>query len=211
MAERIELHEPFRDAVQQREASLMGMYIFLATEIMLFGGLIAAILVVRALHPEEFIEASRQTHVAIGAINTAVLLTSSFAVAVAVEAGRAGRRRLAALLLLGAAALGLVFLALKGLEYSEETAEGLMPIFSHPPRFPDPVAHLFMDLYLVATGLHAVHVTIGIMLLVGMAAQLWRGALVAPERAIVLENTGLYWHFVDAVWVFLFPLLYLAR
>ncbi|MGE0004285.1 MAG: cytochrome c oxidase subunit 3 [Parvibaculaceae bacterium] len=211
MTDRVELRAPFHDTAQQHAADMMGMYVCLATEIMLFGGLFAVILVARALHPEEIVAASRQMHVYIGALNTAVLLTSSLAVALAVKSARAARRRRAAGLLAGAALLGVIFLLLKAWEYSKEYADGLLPGLSDPPQFSGPVEHLFMNLYLVATGLHAVHVTIGILLLIGLAVRLALGALVLPGRAVVVEACGLYWHLVDVIWVFLYPALYLAR
>lgn len=208
MAETAEVRLTFPDSGRQRDAAVVGMYVFLATEVMLFGALLLAILVVRALHPHDFVEASKKTQLAIGAINTALLLTSSFMVAAAVAVGRAGRTRVSAWLLLGAAALGTGFLGLKGLEYALEARMGLLPVLRETARFADPVEHLFMDLYLVSTALHAFHLAIGIALLLAIAFRLWR----APNcPAILLHNGGLYWHFVDCVWVFLFPLLYLAR
>jgi cytochrome c oxidase subunit 3 len=206
-----EAREPYVDTAQQREAAILGMYIVLATEIMLFGGLFAAIAVARVLHPAEMVEASKRTHVFIGAANTAILLTSSLLVARAVAAARAGNARRAAGGLVGAAGLGLGFLALKAVEYGRERAEGLLPGLSEPERFARPAERLFMDLYLVATGLHAVHVTIGIAVLFVLALRLRLGRLALPRRAVVVETCGLYWHLVDIVWAFLFPALYLIR
>jgi cytochrome c oxidase subunit 3 len=187
------------------------MYVFLGTEIMLFGGVFAAIFVARLLHPAEVVEASKRMHLFVGAINTAVLLTSSLAVALAVLSARAAMARRSAAFLVGAALLGLTFLGLKAFEYSEEYREGLLPIFSDTPRFSSPAEQLFMNLYLLATGLHAVHVTIGIALLAGLAVRLARNSLRLPNRTIVVETCGLYWHLVDVIWVFLYPALYLAR
>jgi cytochrome c oxidase subunit III len=211
MADRVEVHDPFRDTTQQHAADMMGMYVFLGTEIMLFGGIFAVILWVRLVHPEEVVEASKRMHIFIGAINTAVLLTSSLAVAVAVVCARAAMGRRAALSLAGAALLGFAFLGLKALEYWKEYRDGLLPAVSEPQRFSGPIEHLFMNLYLVATGLHAVHVTIGIVLLAGLVVRLTRGSLEMPGRAVVVENCGLYWHLVDVIWVFIYPALYLAR
>lgn len=211
MAEPLPLREPFSDARQQSEADRLGMYLFLATEIMLFGGLFAVLAVLRMLHPAAFVAASRQTHLYLGAANTAILLSSSAAVALAVAAAREGVRRRAARLLAGAALLGLGFLAVKAFEYGREQAEGMLPLPGAPMRFSGPVEHLFMNLYLVATGLHALHVAIGIVLLLGLAWRVARGGLSLPGRAITVEICGLYWHLVDLIWVFLFPALYLAR
>jgi cytochrome c oxidase subunit III len=211
MSERVMLHEPFHAHRQQHEADMMGIYIFLATELMLFGALLAVIFMVRVLHPHEVVEASKRMHVFIGAINTALLLTSSLAVALAVNAARAAMTRRAAWFLAAAAVLGLGFLALKGWEYAKEYRDGLLPVNNALPGFSGPVEHLFMNLYLIATGLHAVHLTIGIALVAGLAGGLGRGALPLPGRAVVVESCGLYWHLVDVVWVFLYPALYLAR
>lgn len=207
----VRVHEPYVDAGQQREADIMGMYVFLATEIMLFGGLLAVILVVRLLHPHEVVEASKRLHLWIGALNTAVLLTSSLAVAAAVELARAGRGRAAGGWLGAAALAGAAFLGIKAFEYSREIAEGLLPVFSEPGHFEGPVHRLFMDLYLVATGLHALHVAVGILLIGGLGIRLAGGSARLAGRAAVVEVSGLYWHFVDIVWVFLYPALYLAR
>jgi cytochrome c oxidase subunit 3 len=211
MREGVELREPYVDARQQHAAGMMGIYIFLATELMLFGGIFAVALAIRIQHGDDYIAASRQLHVWIGGINTAVLLTSSLAVAFAVHAARLGKSRAAMLALAVGAAFGLAFLAIKAVEYSEEYAEGVLPGLSDPERFASPVHRQFMDLYLIATGLHAIHLLIGILLLTGVAIRLARRSLIVPNRAIVVEVTGVYWHFVDVVWVFLYPTLYLAR
>jgi cytochrome c oxidase subunit 3 len=189
--------QPYSTAPQQREAATMGMFVFLGTEIMLFGGLFAVALGLRLTHPRAFVDASLQLHVWIGAINTAVLLTSSAVVALAVHAARADQPRTTTVLFIAAAVLGVVFLGIKAYEYATEYREGLLL----PPVG---VQRLFMDLYLVSTGLHALHVMVGAALLATVAA-------FAPRRAIVVENAGLFWHLVDAIWVFLYPVLYLAR
>ncbi|WP_027133222.1 cytochrome c oxidase subunit 3 [Geminicoccus roseus] len=211
MSERVQVHEPFEAAPQQREADLMGMYVFLATEIMLFGGLCAVILIYRGLHPEEVVAASKKLHLWIGALNTVMLLTSSLAVAAAVQAARAARSGLAARCLAGAALLGLLFLGLKAVEYHAEYQEGLLPILSQPPTFSSPAQQLFMNLYLFATFLHALHLTIGVALVAGLAWRLHRQSLPLPQRLMTVQVAGLYWHLVDIVWVFLYPILYLAR
>lgn len=211
MADRMPVHEPFADEAQQREAGVLGMYLFLATEVMLFGGLFVAAAVVRVLHPPAFAAASAKLQVAIGGVNTAVLLTSSLLVALAVAAADRAAYRRAAGLLAGAAAWGLVFLAGKGIEYDRELHAGLLPVPGVETRFADPVEQLFMNLYLLATGLHALHVVVGVLLLAVLA---WRAALAAgdapgPVRGI--ELGGLFWHLVDVIWIFLYPTLYLAR
>jgi cytochrome c oxidase subunit 3 len=211
VAERVSVHEPFRDAGRQHEADVTGMYIFLGTEMMLFGGLFAAIFVTRFLHPQDVVETSKRLHVVLGAVNTAILLTSSLSVALAVRAARAAARGRAAVFLILAAVLGAGFLGLKAYEYVSEYREGLLPLPALPLHVASPAGHLFLNLYLVATGLHALHLTIGIILIAALAFRIWQGWLPLPRRAIVAETCGLYWHFVDVVWVFLYPALYLVR
>jgi cytochrome c oxidase subunit 3 len=207
----VELREPYVDPGQQHAAVMMGIYIFLATELMLFGGLFAVALAIRIQHGPDYIVASRALHIWIGTTNTAVLLTSSLAVALAVHAARRGQPRPAVLMLGLGAVLGLAFLGLKALEYGKEYGEGLLPGFSDPERFATPVHRQFMDLYLIATSLHAVHLLIGIGILAGIMFRLARRTLAVPDRSIVVAVGGVYWHLVDVVWIFLYPALYLAR
>jgi cytochrome c oxidase subunit 3 len=205
------VHGPYSDAAQQHEAGMLGMYLFLGSEIMLFGGLFAVALVLRILHPAEVVEASKKLHVWIGALNTGVLLTSSFVVAVGVQGALYGMRSRTIGCLLAAAVLGVAFLGIKAFEYSLEYADRSLPGFGDPLRFARPVQQLFMDLYVIATGLHAIHVTIGLVLLTTVSLRLSRRSSVLPQRAIIVETAGLYWHLVDAIWIFLYPVLYLAR
>jgi cytochrome c oxidase subunit 3 len=207
MADRV--REPYAAPGQQREAAMMGMYIFLASETMLFSGLFLVALHLRLERAPEVVAASRQMHYFIGAANTALLLTSSLLVALSVEAARQGRARPA--VLATAILLGLGFLALKAVEYRMEYAEGILPLPGAAREFPSPARHAFMNLYLIATTLHAVHLSIGIGLLATLALRLLRGTLPLPERSIVMMNAGLYWHLVDVIWIFLYPVFYLAR
>ena len=211
MTKSVVLKEPFQDAAQQREAGLLGMHLFLATEIMLFGGLFAAIFVYRVVYPEAVAQASGHLYMWLGGLNTAVLLTSSLFMALAVEAARRQRRRPAIRWLLLTAALGTVFLGVKGFEYFLEYREGLMPGVGPTFVFPDKAQELFLDLYFVSTGLHSIHLSIGIVMVVGLAFRIWGYHTRLPERAVTVEMFGLYWHLVDVVWVFLYPVLYLAR
>lgn len=194
---------------QQHDVAQLGMWVFLATEVLFFGGLILSYCVYRSTYPAAFAEAARHTKIVIGAANTGVLLTSSFLVAWAVELVKLRQSRFAALLLWAAALLGVVFLALKGVEYRMEYQEHLLPglDFSFPGAQAQPVG-LFFSFYIVATGLHAVHVAAGIVVLgvIGMRAR--RRAYSGDYHAPVTV-AGLYWHFVDMVWVFLFALIYL--
>lgn len=194
---------------QQHEAAQLGMWAFLATEVLFFGGLILAYSVYRYNFPADFAEAGRHTKIVIGTLNTAVLLTSSFLVAWAVAGARMGAGRLAALLLASAALLGIVFLGLKGFEYREEYRERLVPAVNF--AFDDTHfrgAALFFTFYFVATGLHALHVLIGVVVLAVIA---WKasGGRYSVRYHTPLTVAGLYWHFVDMVWVVLFALIYL--
>jgi cytochrome c oxidase subunit III len=199
----------FADWRQQHDAAQLGIWTFLATEVLFFGGLILAYAVYRFGYPADFAEAGRHTKIAIGAVNTAVLLTSSFAVAWAVTAARLEQPRPAAVLLCCAAALGVIFLALKGFEYFAEYREQLVPgrNFKFAPEHARG-AELFFLFYFIATGLHAVHVLVGIAVLAVIARQAARGAYSRRYHAPITV-AGLYWHFVDMVWIFLFALIYL--
>ncbi|HEY7807719.1 MAG TPA: cytochrome c oxidase subunit 3 [Croceibacterium sp.] len=192
---------------RQNDADHFGMLLFLSTEVLIFGGVFAVAFTLRAEHAD-YAQASKQMHYWIGGINTGVLLTSSALVALMVEAVRAGRAKLAGWLLGGTIALGLVFLALKFTEYALEYRDGVVPILSDA-NLHGGVERLFMDLYFVATGLHALHVTVGLCLL---GSLLWPFGRARRERtAVFAGNAALYWHLVDIVWVFLYPTLYLAR
>ncbi|WP_395396301.1 cytochrome c oxidase subunit 3 (plasmid) [Novosphingobium sp. BL-8A] len=202
------LQGPFSSLARQREADRLGMLLFLASEIMLFGGVFAAALVVRMVHPLDFVASSAAMHFWLGGINTALLLTSSLLVAFAVSLCREGRACAAGWALASAAGLGTAFLALKGFEYVLEWRDGLVPVF-RAGGLQGSVRTLFMTLYFTATGLHAIHVTVGLALLIAMIRPF--GAALRDREATTLGNVALYWHFVDVVWIFLYPTLYLAR
>jgi cytochrome c oxidase subunit III len=208
MAEVRRLQPQFPTLARQREADHLGMLIFLTTEVLIFGGLFAALFALRAEHGAEYVRASNDMHLWLGGLNTAVLLTSSALVALMVEAVRAGSARLAKWLLLGTIALGLMFLAIKFTEYGLEYRDGLVPHLS-PANLHGGPDELFMDLYFAATGLHALHVTAGLLLL---ASLIWPfGAARRDTSAVFAGNAALYWHLVDVIWLFLYPTLYLAR
>ncbi len=202
---------PFTDSFQQHRAAMMGMYVFLGSEIMLFGGLFCVAAAMRLAHQSEIIQASRALHFGIGGINTAILLTSSLFVALGVKSAKEGRAKMTAGWLAGAIILGAAFLATKVYEYRLEFTEELLPVPGVHARYADEIQHLFMNLYLVATGLHAVHLSVGIGLLLVLLFRSGRGLIALPQRAIVLITAGLYWHLVDVIWVFLYPVFYLAR
>lgn len=199
----------FEDAGQQRAAATLGMWVFLTTETLFFGVLLFGYAIARARFPEAFAAASRHTNLALGTINTAVLLTSSFAMASAVRAALLRRREAAAGLLLVTALLGAVFAAIKVIEYGFDYREHLVPVldFAFDPRHAAG-ALVFFWLYFVTTGLHLVHLAIGIALVSWLAWRLHaRRVEITGER---VEIAGLYWHFVDIVWIFLYPCLYLV-
>src|SRR6185437_13572079 len=199
----------FVDLRQQHDVAQLGMWVFLATEVLFFGGLILAYSAYRIGYSAGFAQAAARTEILIGAINTAVLLTSSFLVAWAVLVARMGEGRIAALLLWGAAALGIAFLALKGIEYGIEYKEHLVPGLNFDVVGGQAHAtHLFFAFYFVATGLHAVHVAVGIVVLVVIGMRARQGAYSDRYHAPITV-AGLYWHFVDVVWIFLFALIYL--
>lgn len=201
-------HEPFADVARQREADRLGMAVFLASEAMLFGALVMGLLALRTWETAAFAATSERLSLLAGSINTAVLLTSSLFVAIAAEARAVNNVRLASTMFALAALLGLCFLAVKGYEYRTEYLEGLMPGLGPKQDFASPGARMFMDGYFVATGLHALHVLVGVALLAGCGRRLRGGD---PPATVTVENLGLYWHLVDIVWVFLFPILYLSR
>ncbi|SFH70066.1 cytochrome c oxidase subunit 3 [Bradyrhizobium sp. Gha] len=186
----------------------LGMWVFIATEVLLFGGLILAYFVYRHAFPQGFAEGSRHTEIVIGTANTAVLLTSSFLVAWAIEIFSPATIRIVTWLLIGAACLGLLFIVLKGIEYSKEYDEHLVPGIDF--LFAGPLANgvqLFFIFYFIATAIHALHMLIGICLLITLAT-LCRKAPTTRHHA-ALHSAALYWHFVDVAWIFLFALIYL--
>ena len=203
--------EQFDDLEQQTEAAHLGMWLFLGTELLFFGALFAAYTVYRFSYPAAFAAASRELMMWAGAADTAILLVSSFAVAMAVHAAQAGSRWLVTFLLLAAAVLGGAFLVLHGYEYYRDFAEQHVPgkMFHFRGAAPDNKVQLFFVLYFCMTGLHSIHVMIGVGLLTVIAVQAARGKYSA-EYYNPVEISGLYWHFVDFVWVFLFPLFYLV-
>jgi cytochrome c oxidase subunit 3 len=199
----------FGSRAQQNLAATFGLWIFLATEVVFFGPLFFGYLYVRTHYPEAAAAASRHTDFALGTANTALLLTSSLCVALAASPGR-GRRR-ASVLLYAAALLGLAFLALKGIEYRNDFAEHLFPGRGFAPGGAGDAPHahgmqLFFIVYFAMTALHALHLLVGVVLCAAVGLALRRGAVRREHVALA----GLYWHFVDVVWIFVYPLLYLV-
>jgi cytochrome c oxidase subunit III len=203
------LAHQFDSLEQQREAVTLGMWIFLATEVVFFGGMFTAYSVYRLLYPSAFAEVSRQLNVVLGTVNTAVLICSSFTMVLAVYGAQTGRRKMLALFLALTIILGLAFLGIKFDEYYEKFLEHHVPgpFFSYPGPH-GRQAEMFFSLYFAMTGLHALHMVIGIGLLSVLLVMAWRGRF-TPEYHNPVELSGLYWHFVDVIWIFLYPLLYL--
>ena len=203
------LAEHFDTLEQQREAAGLGMWVFLITEVMFFGGLFTAYVVYRGLFPHVFAAGSHELDIRLGGTNTAVLLCSSFTMAMAVRGAQLGHRRELVFFLILTMVLGLAFLGIKAVEYGEKFAHHLVP--GPGFAFPGPEANhvqLFFSLYFAMTGLHALHMVIGIGIALWLLPRAWRGRY-GPDYHHPVECFGLYWHFVDIVWIFLFPMLYL--
>ena len=209
MASVAPIAEQFREAEQQRTADSLGMWLFLVSEVMLFSGLFMTLIFYRVGYPEAAKEASVHFSWQLGGINTAVLLTSSFTMAAAVAAARHGLSRWAVRCLLATVAFGIVFLIVKGIEYGVDIDGGLLPGSAPSEPLKHPAAQIIVNLYYVSTALHALHLFSGIVMVSGLAWRIDRDRALLPERAVTVEMMGLYWHFVDVVWVFLYPTLYL--
>jgi cytochrome c oxidase subunit 3 len=236
---RPELRHHFADEEQQRNAASLGMWWFLGTEIMFFGGMFCGYLVYRRVYFPEFAVASRSLDLVVGTLNTAVLICSSLTVAMSVRAAQLGKRKLQVQLLLATMFFGLVFLSVKGYEWKNKYEEHHIPTFDYnavsgegdltkgqksllglDKLANDPVklqerraeiqqrSKIFFSLYFALTGMHAIHMVVGVGLFAVITFMAWKGKF-TPEYHTPLEIAGLYWHFVDIVWIYLFPLLYL--
>jgi cytochrome c oxidase subunit III len=203
------LESQFRDLEQQREAASLGMWIFLMTELLLFGALFTAYTVYRFSYPATFAAASRDLEAGLGAINTAVLICSSLGMALAVYGAQTGgRKRLLAGLAI-AVVLGAAFMVIKGVEYYHHYQHAEFPGLAFDYARPRAREwQVFFFLYFAMTGVHAIHLTVGIVLVCVVLFKAYKRAYSAGYHTPV-ELAGLYWHFVDIVWIFLFPLLYL--
>ena len=201
------LQHHFYSMEQQLEASTLGMWVFLVTEVMFFGGLFMAYIVYRWMYPEHWAAASNQLNVAMGALNTVVLIGSSLTMVLAVRAAQVGSRggQIANLIL--TILHGSTFLVVKYFEYAEKFEHHLVPGPNFNPALAPP-QQIFFALYFIMTGIHAAHMVVGIVLMLVILAMAWRNEF-SPSYYTPVEISGLYWHFVDIVWIFLFPLLYL--
>ena len=199
----------YDSAEQQREAASLGMWVFIAQEIMFFGGLFLAYVIYRNWYHDGFAAASHHLDLRFGAFNTAVLIASSLTMALAVHAAQLGSRKGLIGYLIATIALGLVFLGVKVVEYNDKFVHHLVPgaSFQFEAALERP-AEIFYSLYFLMTGLHALHMVVGVGILGGLVYFAKKGRY-TPEYFSPVELSGLYWHFVDIVWIFLFPFLYL--
>ncbi len=199
---------------QQAAAAKFGMWLFLVQEILFFSGLFLAYFIFRYLYPEVFLAAHYRLSVPLGSLNTVILLTSSLTMALAVRAAQVGEKGQLKFFLFLTMLLAFGFLVVKYFEYSHKIHEGLLPLSFFGKSFsakglPEN-AHIFFALYFVMTGMHGLHVLVGIGLIFWIYLRAKRGDF-GPHYFTPVENVGLYWHFVDLVWIFLFPLLYLVK
>jgi cytochrome c oxidase subunit 3 len=207
---------------QQKEAGTIGMWLFLLTEIMFFGGLFLAYTIYRAKYPEGFLFGSHLLNVPLGGTNTVVLIVSSLTMAMGVYYSQLGDRKKLIFFLVITFLLGMTFLVIKYFEYMSKIHDHLFPAFStYNPATPDVNPHhgiplelqqqvrVFLWIYFIMTGLHALHMIIGGGILITLIIMAYRGKFTRFYNTPV-EISGLYWHFVDIVWIFLFPLLYLT-
>jgi cytochrome c oxidase subunit 3 len=202
---------------QQKHAASLGMWLFLGTEVMFFGGMFLAYLIYRIWYYPEFAAASRTLNLKIGTANTAVLICSSLTVALGIRAAQMNKRMLTVVMLVLTLVFGLAFLGVKGVEWHEKFVEHHVPgpnfHFEADPAHPDlkinqQHAQIFFSMYFAMTGMHAVHMIIGVGIFLWLIYQAWKGRF-NSEYYTPLENSGLYWHFVDIIWIYLFPLFYL--
>ena len=212
------LRHHFVDMEQQKHAAALGMWLFLGTEIMFFGGMFCAYLVYRYWYYNEFASGSRSLDIWLGTINTAVLICSSLTVALGVRAAQMGQRKLLVILLLLTIVFGFAFLGIKGVEWYQKFEEHHIPgrsfnaddlVKAYPQiHIDERHEQIYFSLYFAMTGLHALHMIIGVGIFVFLTYYAWKGRYTSKYYTPV-EIGGLYWHFVDIVWIYLFPLLYL--
>ncbi len=195
---------------QQASAAKMGMWLFLGQEILFFSGLFLAYAAYRYFYPETFLHAHEYLNVPMGAFNTFVLITSSLTMALAVRAAQLSQKRALVVNLILTIAFAFVFLVVKYFEYSHKFHAGLLPGKYFSAGGIDGVPHIFFGIYFVMTGLHGLHVIAGIIVLAWILRRSVKGEF-SHRYYTPVENVGLYWHLVDLIWIFLFPLLYLVK
>ncbi|GMV42729.1 MAG: cytochrome c oxidase subunit III [Myxococcales bacterium] len=205
------LQHHFHTPEQQRSSAKLGMWVFLAQEILFFGGLFMAYAAYRFFYPETFLEAHEHLSIPMGGTNTLVLITSSLTMALAVRAAQTGDQRKLLLNLAWTFLFACVFLVIKYFEYSAKFEHGLLPgkfYAAHEHIAGEP--QIFFGLYFVMTGLHGLHVLAGMVVIAWVFIRARQGRY-SPAYFTPVENVGLYWHLVDLIWIFLFPLLYLVK
>jgi cytochrome c oxidase subunit 3 len=200
------LQEPWPDLAVQREGVSLGIWVFLASEILFFSGLFVTYAIYRSFNPQAFQVAAAQTELFYGTLNTVILLTSSMVMTVALRASTARLRGIALICLTVTALLGVAFLFCKGLEYRDDLHKHLFPGAAFP--LASPQTQLFWMLYWIITGIHAIHLSAGIAVVVTVAVLFWRRVI--PVQGSTMEGVATYWHFVDSVWLVVYPLLYLV-
>ena len=203
---------------QQFDAAKMGMWLFLVTEILLFSGMFVAYAVYRSWHPEVFAHAGELLDWRLGGLNTLVLLASSFTVALSIHFVQKGQNKKVVVLLLLTLLCAAVFMVIKYFEYTGKWSHGVFPGAGYAPygevgghdyaEYDIPFAPQFFSIYFIMTGIHGVHVLVGMGVFVWLVTRVIRGHF-SPEWYTPVELTGLYWHLVDIIWIFLFPMLYL--
>lgn len=207
----VELVEQFTTVDQQRRAATLGMWAWLLTELLLFSGLLLSALVLRILHPASVSAAASHLKLWIGGVNTVILITSSFIMSGAIEMSKLGRQRDVVRCLLGTAAFGAMFLLLKSYEYYTDYVDHLTPFLNRPYDLAgDDASKLFINLYWVTTILHFIHLSVGVGIVLVMAWLASRPGYLRRHQNRI-EITGLYWHFIDLVWIIVFPTLYMAN
>jgi cytochrome c oxidase subunit III len=205
-----DLQHHFETLEQQHEASTLGMWVFLVTEVMFFGGLLTAYLIYRVWYPEAWSEGSLELDILLGGFNTVVLIGSSLTMALAVRSAQTGAPRATVKWLILTMALGLTFLVVKFFEYKHKWELNHIPGPNFEFEGPHgPQVQIFLSLYFGLTGLHALHMVVGVSILAVITWMAHRRRF-SPAWYTPVELSGLYWHFVDIVWIFLFPLLYLV-
>ena len=201
----------FHTLKQQNESSKMGMWLFLGQELLFFSGLFMAYIFVRATYPETFMLAHEELNKTMGGINTIVLITSSVTMALAVRAAALGNKKQLIMNLIATIGFAFAFLVVKYFEYSAKIEHGLLPGEAyHGHEYLGGHPELFFSVYFTMTGLHGIHVVAGIIVLAWITVRASKDHF-GPKYYTPVENVGLYWHLVDLVWIFLFPLLYLVR
>jgi len=206
----------FNSAIEEFEASKQGMWIFMVTEVLMFGGLFVAYGIIRGLYPEMFHAAHKMLDIKMGALNTVVLITSSLTMALGVTSAQRGMKDRTIKYLIATFLLACCFLVVKYFEYSAKFHHGTLPGAHFLPADPeiaealkDPKSPLFFSVYFMMTGLHGIHVLIGMGLMIWLVRRAQRNEF-SSEFYTPVELVGFYWHFVDLVWIYLFPLLYLV-